>query len=173
MDNIPKDNNTALYIQSLETNSQYIFRIATRGVLNYAIQLIATFLNVTTVIAVQKYKNLQIVSNAVIVSFSIGNSLAVINGSLSIATDFIMERDTTPWRIVYTALGFFLLLPHCINIIPIMAISIERVYCIYFAHHAYANNSFNKMTKIKMFIIIISIVKTALVIGLGFVVGNF
>ena len=63
-----------------------IFTIAIRGVVLYCVQLIATFLNITTMVATFKYKNLQITSNALIVCFSLGNSVAGIIGTMTILT---------------------------------------------------------------------------------------
>ena len=129
MDNITHEKNNSVYLEvgRLETESGYIFRLVLRGVLNYIVQLIATFLNVTTIVAVFKYKNLQITSNALIVCFSIGHSLAFINGTLSFFTDFIVEYDTKTWRIACIVLGFFPSWQQYTNLISIVAISIERV----------------------------------------------
>ena len=175
MANITENNDTSILLDNdpMLTETQQIYRIVVRGVLNYLIQLTATFLNVSTIIAVKKYKKLQITSNALIICFSLGNSLAVISGTLSIATDFIIDYDTKTWRIVCTALGFFQILQQYINILSIMAISIERVYCVYLPLHYYQHNSFKRMSKVSICVTFLSIMLTITGITLGYIIGNF
>ena len=55
--------------KSIFTEKLFLFMIAIRGVLNFIVQFIATFLNVSTIIAISKYKDLQITSNALVVRF--------------------------------------------------------------------------------------------------------
>ena len=55
--------------KSILTEKLFLFMIAIRGVLNFIVQFIATFLNVSTIIAISKYKDLQITSNALVVCF--------------------------------------------------------------------------------------------------------
>ena len=170
------------YITSVLTENQFIdlnterlffFKIAIRGVLNFIVQFIATFLNASTIVAISKYKDLQVTANALVVCFSIGNSLAVVNGTLAIATDFVLEINSEVWRAVCTVLGFFLLFQQFNNILSITAISFERMYTIFFPFHSYKHNSFEKMAKVSIFILVISFVVVSTSISVGFIIGNF
>ena len=176
MENITKYINGTLYVndeQSDLSENEYLFKLAVRGVLNYIVQLIATFLNVSAIVAIWKYRGLHITPNALVVCFSVGNSLAIINGTLAIATDFILSVNSNSWRIVCTGLNFFLLLQQYVNVISITAISIERVYCIFFPLHSFQHNNFTKMTKVSIFILVFAILIVSTEVTLGFFLGNF
>ena len=148
MDNISANLSYLAERNHMLTEKQYLFKVAVRGYLYYIIQVIATFFNVCTIVVISKYKALQITSNALVVCFSLGNSLAVINGNLTILSDFIIDMQSQTWKYVCTALNFFLLLQQFINVLTIMAISFERVYSIYFPIDSYRCNTFKKMTKV-------------------------
>ena len=150
-----------------------LFNITVRGVLYCAINFIATFLNVSTIVVTYRYQKLQISSNALLVCFSVGNSLAGITGILSIFTSFVFENTGEPWKIICSIQTFFSLWQQFINIISLTAISIERVYTLYFPLRAYKNNSFERMTKVCVCLLIISFLKTSAEITLGFHYGNF
>ena len=176
MENITKCINETFFVDDEQddlSEKEYLFKVAVRGVLNYIVQLIATFLNVSTIVVIWKYRGLHITSNALLVCFSIGNSLAFINGTLAILTDFILNVNTKSWKIVCTGLNFFLLLQQYVNIISITAISIERVYCIFFPLHSFQHNNFTKMTKVSIFILIFAFLIVSTEITLGFFLGNF
>ena len=170
------------YITSVLTENQFIdlntkklffFKIAIRGVLNFIVQFIATFLNLSTILAISKYKELQVTSNALVVCFSIGNSLAVVNGTLAIATDFVLEINSKTWKVVCTVLGSFLLFQQFNNVLSITAISFERMYSIFFPFHSYKHNTFEKMAKVSIFILVLSFVAVSTSISVGFIIGNF
>ena len=155
------------------TEKLYLFKIAVRGVLNSIVQLIASFLNVSTITAIYRYKDLQVTSNALVVCFSIGNSLAFINGTLAVATDFVLEVNNETWKIVCTVLGFFLLFQQFNNVLSITAISFKRMYSIFFPLHSYKHNTFEKMTKVSIFVLVLTFLIVSISISLGFVIGNF
>ena len=155
------------------TEKLYLFKIAVRGVLNSIVQLIASLLNVSTIAAIYRYKDLQVTSNALVVCFSIGNSLAFINGTLAIATDFVLEINNETWKVVCTVLGFFLLFQQFNNVISITALSFERMYSIFFPLHSYKHNTFEKMTKVSIFVLVLSFIIVSISISVGFVIGNF
>ena len=151
----------------------FVFSVAVRGVLNCTVNFVATFLNVSTIVVIRRYKNLQITSNALVMSFSIGNSLSGVNGVLTVVTSFFIDKNGHQWKIVCSTLGFLLMWQQFINIFSLMAISIERVYSIYFPLHAYKSNTFNKMKRISTFIIILSLLEAITSVKLGFLFGNF
>ena len=62
------------------TTSQFIFYVSVRGVLLTAVKVFVSFLNISTITVIYKYRVLQITSNALIVCFSVGHSLAIIGG---------------------------------------------------------------------------------------------
>ena len=157
----------------IHTEKLYLFKIAIRGVLNFIVQFTATFLNVSTIVTISKYKDLQVTSNALVVCFSVGNSLAVINGILAIATDFVLEINSETWKGICTALGSFLLFQQFNNVLSITAISFERMYSIFFPFHSYKHNTFDKMTKVSIFILVLSFVAVSSLISIGYIIGNF
>ena len=176
MENITQYINGTFFVDDeLDDLSQkeYLFKVAVRGVLNYIVQLIATFLKVSTIVTIWKYRGLHITSNALVVCFCVGNSLAFINGTLAILTDFILNVNSKLWKIVCMGLNFFLLLQQYVNIISITAISIERVYCIFFPLHSFQHNNFTKMTKVAIFILLFAFLIVSSEITLGFFLGNF
>ena len=73
---------------------------------------------------------------------------------------------------ICSILGFFLLCQRFINIVSLMAISLERTYSIYFPLHSLKTNSLNKMTKVSIFVIIFTLLKSASEVWLGFELGN-
>ena len=109
----------------------FVFNVVVREILNCIVNFMATFLNITTVIVICRCKNLQITSNALVMSFSIGNSLSGVNGILTVVTSFFLDKNRHQWKIVCVILGFFLIWQQFINIFSLMAISIERVYSIF------------------------------------------
>ena len=70
-------------------------------------------------------------------------------------------------------LPFLALFQHVNNLISITAISIERVYSIYFPLHSYRNNSFGRMLKVSVTVLTISCAMIITVITIGFFTGNF
>ena len=151
----------------------FVFNVVVRGILNCIVNFMAMFLNITTVIVICRCKNLQKASNALVMSFSIGNSLSGVNGILTVVTSFFLDKNRHQWKIVCVILGFFLMWQQFINIFSLMAISIERVYSIYFPLHAYKSNTFNKMKKISVFIITFCLLEAIVLVRLGFLFGNF
>ena len=166
MANTTFPNNWSLYFNShvndvhySEIKSKLLFNIMVRGVLNCSINLLATFLNVSTIVAICKYKNFKTTSNALIVGFSLGNSLSGINGVLTLVTAFGLNKLSNTWTLICSILGFFLLWQQFINIFSLMAISLERAYSVYFPLHSLKTNSFNKMIKVSIFIIVFTLLK--------------
>ena len=151
----------------------FVFNVVVRGVLNCIVNFWATFLNVSSIMVICRSKNLRTTSNALVMSFSIGNSLSGVNGILTVVTSFFLDKNGHQWKIVCVALGFFLMWQQFINIFSLMAISIERVYSIYFPLHAYRSNTFNKMKKISVFIITFCLLEAITLVRLGFLFGNF
>ena len=179
MANTTFPNNWSLYFNShvndvhySEIKSKLLFNIMVRGVLNCSINLLATFLNVSTIVAICKYKNFKTTSNALIVGFSLGNSLSGINGVLTLVTAFGLNKLSNTWTLICSILGFFLLWQQFINIFSLMAISLERAYSVYFPLHSLKTNSFNKMIKVSIFIIVFTLLKSATEVWLGFKFGN-
>ena len=103
-------------IQDSENKSKWLFNIMVRGVLNCSVNLLATFLNFSTIVAICKYKNLKTTSNALIVGFSLGNSLSGINGILTLLTAFGLNKLSNTWTLICSIMGFFLLWQQFINI---------------------------------------------------------
>ena len=159
-------------VQGSESNSKWLFTVMVRGILNCSVNLLATFLNVSTIVVICKYKNLKTTSNALIIGFSIGNSLSGINGILTLITTFGPNKLSHTWTVICSMLGFFLLWQQFINIFSLMSISLERAYSVYFPLHSLKTNSFNKMTKVSTFIIIFTLLKSASEVWLGFEFGN-
>ena len=60
---------------------------------------------------------------------------------------------------------------HCVNRMTIMAISIERFYSIKFPLHAFKSNTFFKMMKFSMAILLISFLQVVTMISIGFSTG--
>ena len=179
MTNATFPSNWSLYFNShvndvhdSEIKSKLFFNIMVRGVLNCSINLLATFMNVSTIVAICKYKNLKTTSNALIVGFSLGNSLSGINGILTLVTAFGVNKLSNTWTLICSILGFFLLWQQFINIFSLMAISLERAYSVYFPLHSLKTNSFNKMIKVSIFIIVFTLLKSATEAWLGFEFGN-
>ena len=109
------------------TKSEFVFSLIVRGVVHYMVLLLSTFLNVSTIVVIYKNRSLQISSNALVISFSIGHSLAVFDGTLLWFVDYGLEPMTKLWKIYCTMFIFFAINQQTINYITIMAISIERV----------------------------------------------
>ena len=149
------------------SRSEYIFFIAVRGVLNFVIQLIVTFLNTSTIIVIFKNKSLQISSNALVVCFSIGHSFAAIVGILTLVCDHFIPTYTETWKICCKTYIFMEAFQHSVNYISIMAISIERFYSIKFPMHAFKSNSFGRMIKVAAVILLFSFLQILTVILIG------
>ena len=81
------------------TRSQFIFYISIRGVLLSAIMIFVSFLNMSTIVVIYKYKVLQMTSNALIVCFSVGHSLAVFSATCLLLSDFVLSKNTVAWKI--------------------------------------------------------------------------
>ena len=113
------------------TGYQFIFYVSVRGVLLSAVMVFVSFLNISTIAVIYKYRLLQITSNALIVCFSVGYSLAIITASVLLLSDYILHRNTPAWKINCVLLAFFTVYQHTNNYFTIAAISIERVYSIY------------------------------------------
>lgn len=153
--------------------SKRIFFIVTRGAINFVIGFIASFLNVSTVTVILKYKELQITSNALVICLAAGNSLAVVGASLVLLTDFIFDATETFWKSLCSILIYFLDLQQSINLMAVMAISIERAFTIFMPLTAYSRNSFGKMMRVTFCILALCLVHASLEIGMGFFTGNF
>ena len=65
-----------------KNTSEFVFTLIVRGVKHYMVLLVSTFLNVSTMVVIYKNRSLQISSNALVISFSIGHSLAAFVGTL-------------------------------------------------------------------------------------------
>ena len=141
-----------------------------RGVLNCSVNLLATLFNASTIFAICKYKNLKTTSNALIVGFSLGNSLSGISGILTLVTAFGLDKLSNTWTLICSILGF--LWQQFINIFSLMAISLERAYSVYFPLHSLKTNTFNKMIKVSIFSIVFTLLKSATEVWLGFKFGN-
>ena len=153
--------------------SNLVFNIAVRGVVYCAVNFIATILNTSTIVVTYKYRKLHISSNALLVCFSVGNSLAGITGTLSLFTSFVCKNTEQSWKITCSFQAFFSLWQQFINIMSLTAISIERVFTLYFPLLAYKNNSFKRMSNVSLCLLVISFLKTSAEITLGFHYGNF
>ena len=116
---------------------------------------------------------MQISSNALLVCFSVGNSLAGITGTLSIFTSFVFKNTEQPWKITCSFQAFFSLWQQFINIMSLTAISIERFFTLYFPLFAFKNNSFERMSKVSVCLLVISFLKTSAEKTLGFHYRNF
>ena len=95
------------------------------------------------------------------------------NGTLAIATDFVLEINSETWKVVCTLLGSLLLFQQFNNVLSITAISFERMYSIFFPFHSYKHNTFGKMAKLSIFILVMSFVLVSTLISVGFIIGNF
>ena len=160
-------------VDLLMTTSQFIFYVSVRGVLLSAVKVLVTFLNISTIVVIHKYRVLQITSNALIVCFSVRHSLAVFSTSLLLLCDFALHRNTLAWKIICASYAFIGLYQHGNNVVSIAAISIERVYTIYFPLHSYRNNSFGRMMKVTIGVLSLSFTGTITGLILGFFTGNF
>ena len=156
----------------LMTRSQFIFYVSIRGVLLSTVMVLVSFLNINTIVVIYKYKVLQITSNALIVCFSIGNSLAAFNATLLLLSDYGFPSNTLKWKVNCVLFAFLTLYQHVNNLISITAISIERVYSIYFPLDSYRNNSFGRMLKIAVAVLTISCATIITEITIGFFTGN-
>ena len=167
-------NNISNKYEHNDTRTQIIFLILVKGVLNISVDLLSTVLSVTTVVAVSRYKNLQITSNALIVCFSIGNSVTALGGGvLTILNIFYWDTSSKEWTIACTVQTYMQLLQHITNVFSLAAISVERVYSIYFPFHARKNNNFHRMVKIASILLVFCIMVTTIFISFGFIFGNF
>ena len=154
------------------TRSQFIFYVSIRGVLLSAIMTFVSFLNMSTVIVIYKFRVLQITSNALIVCFSIGHSLAVFNATLLLRSDYGLPSNTLKWKVNCVLFAFLTLYQHVNNFISITTISIERVYSIYYPLHSYKFNSFGRMMKVAVAVLSISCATIITEITIGFFTGN-
>ena len=153
------------------SRDEYIFFVAVRGVLYFVIQLTITFLNISTIIVIYKNRTLQISSNALVLCFSIGHSLAAIVGILTVVNDHLIPLKSEAWKCLcktYLSLKAF---QHSVNCISIMAISIERFYSIKFPMHAFKSNSFCRMMKFSTLILLISFLQVVIMTSIGFFTG--
>ena len=167
-------NNISNKYEHNDTRTQIIFLILVKGVLNISVDLLSTVLSVTTVVAVSKYKNLQITSNALIVCFSIGNSVTALGGGvLTIFNIFYLDTMSKEWTISCTVQTYLQLLQHITNVFSLAAISVERAYSIYFPFHAKKNNNFHRMVKVASILLVFCIMVTTICISFGFIFGNF
>ena len=155
------------------TKSEFVFTLIVRGVIHYMILLMSTFLNVSTIVVIYRNKSLQISSNALVISFSIGHSLAAIVGTLLWLPYYGLEPLTKLWKIHCTIFIFFVVSQQTINYISIMAISIERVYSIYYPLEAYKHNNFKKMMAFTRLVLFVSILHVVIEFLLGFYTENF
>ena len=154
------------------TTYQFIFYVSVRGVLLSAVKVFVSFLNISTIFVIYKYRVLQITSNALIVCFSVGHSLAIIGGTLLLLSDYALPRNTLAWKINCVSYTFLTVYQHGNNVLSIAAISIERVYTIYFPFHSYKFNSFGKMIKVTVGLLSFCFTGSAIQIILGFFSGN-
>ena len=154
------------------TTSQFIFYVSVRGVLLSAVKVFVSFLNTSTIAVIYKYRVLQVTSNALIVCFSVGHSLAIIGGVKLLLSDYVLHRNTLAWKINCVLYTFLTVFQHGNNVLSIAAISIERFYTIYFPFHAYKFNSFGKMKKLIVVVLSISFAGSIIEISLGFVTVN-
>ena len=104
------------------TKSEFVFTLIVRGVMHYMILLVSSFLNVSTVVVIYRNKSLQISSNALIISFSIGHSLAAIVGTLLWLPYCGLPPLTKLWKIHCTIFIFFVVIQQTINYISINSI---------------------------------------------------
>ena len=138
------------------SRSEYIFFVTVRGVLNFLIQLIVTFLNISAITVIFKNKVLQISSNALVVCFSIGHSFAIIVGILTLVCDHFIPTYEKTWTFCCKTYLFLEGFQHIINYTSTMAISIERFYSIKCPMHAFKSNSFGRMLKVSIIILLIA-----------------
>ena len=154
------------------TPSQFIFYVSVRGVLLSAVKVFVSFLNISTIAVIYKYRVLQVTSNALIVCFSVGHSLAIIGAINLLLSDYVLHRDALAWKINCVSYAYLTVFQHGNNVLSIAAISIERVYSIYFPLHAYKFNSFGKMKKLTIVVLSIAFAGSIIEILLGFFDGN-
>ena len=164
---------TVKEVDLLMTTSQFIFYVSVRGVLLSAVKVLVSFLNISTIAVIYKYRVLQITSNALIVCFSVGHSLAVFSAILLLLSYYVLHRNTLAWKINCTSYAFLALYQHGNNVLSIALISIERAYTIYFPLHAYRNNSFGCMMKVTAGALSISFTGITTELIIGFITGNF
>ena len=160
-------------VDLLMTTSQYIFYVSIRGVLLSVVKVLVSFLNMSTIVVIYKYRILQITSNALIICFSVGHSLAVFSATCLLLSDYVFSWNTLAWKINCASYAFLALYQHGNNVLSIAAISIERSYTIYFPLHAYRNNSFGRMMKVTVGALSISFIGITTELILGFFTGNF
>ena len=104
--------------------------------------------------------------------FSVGHSLAIITATLLLLSHYAFHRNTLAWKVNCFLFASMALYQHGNNLFCIAAISVERVYSIYFPLHSYKFNSFDKMTKVAVTVSIISLTSTITGIVVGFLIGN-
>ena len=150
------------------TRPKFIFYVSIRGVLLSAVMILVSFLNISTIVVIYKYRVLQITSNALIVCFSVGHSLSIISATTFLLSDYAFHRDTLAWKLNCIFLALFSVYQHANNVSTITAISIERFYSIYYPLHSYKFNSFGRMRKVAVSILIISFIETIIQIITGF-----
>ena len=153
------------------TRYQLIFLLSVR-VLISVVMVLVSFVNISTIAVIYKYRVLQITSNALIVCFSIGHSLAMVTATVFLLSDYAFDKNALAWKVNCTLFSFLALYQHANNLLCITAISIERVYSIYCPLHSYKFNSFGKMTKVAVAVSSISFTTTITAIVIGFVTGN-
>ena len=154
------------------TRSEFIFYVSIRGVLLSAVMMFVSFLNINTIVVIYKYRVLQITSNALIVCFSVGHSLAVFSATLLLLSDYVLPRNTLAWKVNCVSFAFLGLYQHVNNLISITAINTERTYTIYFPLDSHKNNSFGRMMKVAVAVLSISCVTIITAITIGFLTGN-
>ena len=157
---------------TMMTTSQFIFYVSVRGVLLSVVMVLVSFLNISTIAVIYKYRVLQITSNALIVCFSVGHSLAIITATTVLLSDYAFHRNTLVWKLNCVLLTFFSVYQIVNNFFTITAISIERVYSIYYPLHSYKFSSFGRMTKVTVSILGVSFVETIIQITIGFLADD-
>ena len=155
------------------TRSQFIFYVAVRGVLSSVVMVFVSIINTSTIAVIYKHRVLQITSNALIVCFSGGHSLAVFSAICLLLSDFVLHIYTLAWKINCVLFVFLTVFQHGNNLLCIMAISIERACSIYFPFHSYKFNSFGRMMKVALAVSSISSTTMIIEITIGFITGNF
>ena len=154
------------------TRYQFIFYVSVRGVLISVLMVFVSFLNISTIVVICKHRVLQLTSNALIVCFSVGHSLTIISATLILLSHYAFHRNTLAWKVNCVLFASLTLYQHVNNLLCITAISVERVYSIYFPLHSYKFNTFGKMTKVAVAVSSISLTTTVSGIVIGFLTGN-
>ena len=167
--NVTSTNNEG---DELMTRYQFIFYVSVRGVFLSVLMVFGSFLNISTIVVICKHRVLQITSNALIVCFSVGHSLTIISATLILLSHYAFQGNILVWKVNCALFASLAIYQHVNNIFCIAAMSVERVYNIYFPLHSYKFNSFGKMTKIAVAVSSISLTSTIIGIAIGFLTGN-